>query len=103
MKNRASLGDDPENVKDCFYGNGNLLAESAMHGQHVGGIVGACRDNGIGIDGVADVDLMFVRVGPGNGDEHDKEVALSVRYAVDNGARVINMSFGKPFSFITSG
>lgn len=98
VKNRATLGDDPENVKDRFYGNNNLLSESAVHGQHVGGIVGATRNNGIGVDGVADVDLMFVRVGPGNGDEHDKEVALCIRYAVDNGARVINMSFGKPFS-----
>ena len=69
----------------------------------MGGIVGATRNNGIGVDGVADVDLMFVRVGPGNGDEHDKEVALCIRYAVDNGARVINMSFGKPFLIIING
>lgn len=95
---RSTLGDDPEKINDRFYGNNNLLAESAMHGQHVGGIVGANRHNNIGIEGVADVDLMFLRVGPGAGDEHDKEVALCIRYAVDNGARVINMSFGKPFS-----
>ncbi len=95
---RSTLGDNPEKINDRFYGNNNLLAESAMHGVHVGGIVGANRHNNIGIEGVADVELMFLRVGPGAGDEHDKEVALCIRYAVDNGARVINMSFGKPFS-----
>lgn len=95
---RKALGDDPENIKDRFYGNNNLAAGSALHGMHVGGIVGATRNNGIGVNGVADVRLMFLRVGEGSGDEHDKEVALCVRYAVDHGARVINMSFGKPFS-----
>lgn len=98
LEARKTLGDDPENIKDCHYGNNNLLAESAMHGMHVGGIVGANRHNGIGVDGVADADLMFLRVGDGGGDEHDKEVALCIRYAVDNGARVINMSFVKSFS-----
>lgn len=98
LEARKTLGDDPENIKDCHYGNNNLLAESALHGMHVGGIVGANRHNDLGVDGVADADLMFLRVGDGGGDEHDKEVALCIRYAVDNGARVINMSFGKPFS-----
>lgn len=97
-KARKALGDDPENIKDRFYGNNNLAAGSALHGMHVGGIVGATRNNGIGVDGVADAALMFLRVGEGSGDEHDKEVALCIRYAVDHGARVINMSFGKPFS-----
>jgi subtilisin family serine protease len=69
-----------------------------MHGTHVTGIVAAKRNNGIGMDGVADnVLVMMVRVVP-DGDEYDKDVALGIRYAVDNGAKVINMSFGKSFS-----
>src|SRR5690606_18474171 len=64
----------------------------------VAGIIGAKRGNGIGIDGIADnVRIMMIRAVP-DGDEHDKDVALAIRYAVDNGAKVINMSFGKDFS-----
>ena len=69
-----------------------------MHGTHVSGIIGAQRNNGLGIDGIADnVKIMNIRALP-DGDEYDKDVALAIRYAVDNGARVINMSFGKGFS-----
>ncbi|MFT4094107.1 MAG: S8 family peptidase [Niabella sp.] len=85
---------------DKYYGNNNLLVdnESAMHGTHVAGIIGAARNNEKGMDGVADnVKIMSVRAVP-DGDEHDKDIALGIRYAVDNGARVINMSFGKGYS-----
>ena len=69
-----------------------------MHGTHVAGIIGANRNNNLGVEGVADnVKIMSVRTVP-NGDEHDKDVALAIRYAVDNGAKVINMSFGKGYS-----
>jgi subtilisin family serine protease len=85
-------------INDRFYGNNNLKAGSGNHGTGVAGVIGAVRGNGIGIDGIADnVRIMAVRAVPG-GDEHDKDVALAIRYAVDNGARVINMSFGKPVS-----
>jgi subtilisin family serine protease len=68
------------------------------HGTHVAGIVAAARDNGKGVNGVAhNVKIMAVRVVP-DGDEHDKDVALGIRYAVDNGAKVINTSFGKAYS-----
>src|ERR1700712_4704639 len=74
------------------------MAGDPMHGTHVSGIIGAERDNGKGMDGVADnVRIMMIRAVP-NGDEHDKDIALAIRYAVDNGARVINMSFGKNLS-----
>jgi subtilisin family serine protease len=74
------------------------MGPNAMHGTHVTGIIAAKRNNGIGMDGVADnVQVMMVRVVP-DGDEYDKDVALGIRYAVDNGAKVINMSFGKSFS-----
>jgi subtilisin family serine protease len=74
------------------------MASTAMHGTHVSGIIAGARNNGIGIDGIADnVRIMMVRAVP-DGDEHDKDIALAIRYAVDNGAKVINMSFGKSFS-----
>ncbi|MBX9734375.1 MAG: S8 family peptidase [Chitinophagaceae bacterium] len=92
------IGDDYFNFADKFYGNNDVMGYGPMHGTHVTGIIGAERNNGIGIDGVADaVKLMILRVVP-DGDEYDKDVALAIRYAVDNGAKVINMSFGKPFS-----
>ncbi|HLU86799.1 MAG TPA: S8 family serine peptidase, partial [Taishania sp.] len=70
----------------------------ALHGTHVGGIVGSIRGNKLGGDGVAEnVKLMSLRAVP-NGDEFDKDIALAIRYAVDNGAKVINMSFGKAYS-----
>ena len=86
------------NIQDRFYGNADVMGPSPMHGTHVTGIIGAVRNNGIGVNGVADnVQLMMVRVVP-DGDEYDKDVALGIRYAVDNGAKIINMSFGKSFS-----
>lgn len=73
-------------------------AKNALHGTHVTGIIGADRTNGIGVNGIADnVKIMMIRAVP-DGDEHDKDIALAIRYAVDNGAEVINMSFGKSFS-----
>jgi cell wall-associated protease len=95
---RTLIGDNPEDFNDFNYGNGDVEGPDALHGTHVGGIIGAIRGNKLGGDGVADnVQLMAVRAVP-NGDEHDKDVALAVRYAVDNGAQVINMSFGKGYS-----
>ncbi len=90
--------DDESNIDDRYYGNNDVMAVDPLHGTHVSGIIGAARDNGKGINGVADnVKIMMIRALP-NGDEHDKDIALAIRYAVDNGAKVINMSFGKAFS-----
>jgi subtilisin family serine protease len=90
--------DDYYNFNDKYYGNKDVMAGSPTHGTHVSGIIGAVRNNGIGIDGVADnVRIMSIRAVP-DGDEHDKDIALAIRYAVDNGAKIINMSFGKSFS-----
>jgi subtilisin family serine protease len=92
------VGDDPDDFSQVNYGNNDVEGPDALHGTHVGGIVGAIRGNGLGGDGVAnDVLLMSIRAVP-NGDEFDKDIALAVRYAVDNGAQVINMSFGKKYS-----
>lgn len=93
-------GDDPENMNSKFYGNGNVkpVKKTESHGTHVAGIIAAERNNGKGANGVANnVKIMSVRAVP-NGDEYDKDVALAIRYAVDNGAKVINGSFGKSFS-----
>jgi subtilisin family serine protease len=74
------------------------MASTPLHGTHVAGIIGAVRNNGKGGNGVADnVKIMMLRAVP-DGDEHDKDIALAIRYAVDNGAKVVNMSFGKDFS-----
>jgi subtilisin family serine protease len=92
--------DNYADFNDKFYGNANVMVsnKSALHGTHVSGIIGAARKNGVGMDGVADnVRIMTLRAVP-DGDEHDKDIALAIRYAVDNGAQVINMSFGKSFS-----
>ncbi|WP_316791082.1 S8 family peptidase [Pedobacter frigoris] len=96
---RSIVGDDPNNVKEKFYGNNDVAGPDAQHGSHVAGIIAAVRTNDLGIRGVADnVVIMGVRSTP-NGDERDKDVANSIRYAVDNGAKVINMSFGKSYSW----
>jgi subtilisin family serine protease len=95
---RALIGDNPHDFSDTNYGNPDVEGPDALHGTHVGGIIGAIRGNNLGGDGVAEnVLLMAVRAVP-NGDESDKDIALAVRYAVDNGATVINMSFGKGYS-----
>ena len=97
---REPVGDDPYDLNDREYGNGNPmnLVGDESHGTHVAGIIAAERNNGLGADGVADqVAIMSVRMVP-DGDEYDKDVALGIRYAVDNGARIINASFGKSFS-----
>lgn len=100
---RNALGDDPDDFSSKFYGNNDVdgpdpKKKDAMHGTHVSGIIAAKRDNGIGMNGVAkNVKIMPVRVVP-DGDEYDKDIALGIRYAVDNGAKVINASFGKEFS-----
>ncbi len=99
---RKIVGDNPDDFNDRKYGNNNVIGpekEGAKHGTHVAGIIAQGRGNGIGGDGVAtnNVWIMAVRAVP-DGDEYDKDVALGIRYAVDNGAKVINGSFGKYFS-----
>ncbi len=100
---RAILGDDPNDINDNIYGDANVAGpdadrEGALHGTHVAGIVAAQRNNGLGMNGVANnVWLMAVRAVP-DGDEYDKDIALAIRYAVDNGAKVLNTSFGKYYS-----
>ncbi|MBC7889829.1 MAG: S8 family serine peptidase [Ferruginibacter sp.] len=87
--------DDETDINDRFYGNNDIMASTALHGTHCAGTIAAVRNNKKGIDGIADnVRIMMVRA-LADGDEHDKDVALAIRYAVDNGAQIISMSFGK--------
>jgi len=91
------IGDNRADVTDVSYGNNDVEGPDAMHGTHCAGISAALRGNDYGNDGVADNALiMSIRTIP-NGDERDKDVALAIRYAVDNGAQVVNMSYGKSY------
>ncbi|RAR72855.1 S8 family peptidase [Flavobacterium aciduliphilum] len=100
--NGRKVGDNPDTMEMTHYGNGNVKGpdvEDALHGTHVAGIIAQIRGNDKGGDGVVDknIEIMAVRAVP-NGDEYDKDIALAIRYAVDNGAKVINGSFGKDYS-----
>ncbi|MBX2842059.1 MAG: S8 family peptidase [Flammeovirgaceae bacterium] len=98
FNSREIIGDNYKDKTEKIYGNNDVTGPDATHGTHVAGIIGANRSNDIGIKGIADnVEIMVVRAVP-NGDERDKDVANAIRYAVDNGAQVINMSFGKNYS-----
>lgn len=98
---RKVLGDNPDDIKDTKYGNNNVMGpdkKEILHGTHVAGIIAQVRHNNLGGDGIANhVEILTVRAVP-DGDEYDKDIALGIRYAVDNGAKVINGSFGKSFS-----
>ncbi|MEL6390258.1 MAG: S8 family peptidase [Bacteroidota bacterium] len=95
---RGIVGDDYEDLSNRFYGNSSVEGPDAFHGTHVSGIIAASRDNELGVKGIANnAKIMVIRAVP-DGDERDKDVANAIRYAVDNGASIINMSFGKGFS-----
>jgi cell wall-associated protease len=97
---RKAVGDDPYDLTNLGYGNGNPnnQLEEESHGTHVAGIIGASRTNKKGGKGIANqVEIMSLRAVP-DGDEYDKDIALAIRYAVDQGAKVINASFGKKLS-----
>jgi subtilisin family serine protease len=92
------VGDNYADLTERRYGNRDVTGPDAKHGTHVAGIIGAVRGNNLGIDGVANsVRIMAVRAVP-DGDERDKDIANAIRYAVDQGANIINMSFGKAWS-----
>ncbi len=95
---REVVGDDPFDIENGGYGNPDVKGPNPDHGTACAGLIGAVRNNDIGINGVAEnVKIMCLRTTP-DGDERDKDVALAILYAVDNGAHIINMSFGKQFS-----
>ncbi|MCD0470433.1 S8 family serine peptidase [Flavobacterium sp. JAS] len=100
---RLLIGDNP-NVLEKGYGNNNVSNNKAGHRPiqdhctKMSGIIGANRENNIGIKGIVqDVKIMPLSISP-MGDENNKDVTMAIRYAVDNGAKIINMSFSNSFS-----
>jgi subtilisin family serine protease len=95
---RPLVGDNYADPNERRYGNPDVNGQDPKHGTHVAGIIAAVRGNNVGMDGIApSVRIMMIRTVP-DGDERDKDVANAIRYAADNGAQVINMSFGKAYS-----
>ena len=98
--NGRTTNDDIYDLNDTNYGDSNInnIKDSESHSTHVSGIISGDRENKIGNKGINNlVEIMTLRAIP-NGDEYDKDVARAIRYAVDNGAKIINGSFGKYFS-----
>ncbi|HEX6224069.1 MAG TPA: S8 family peptidase [Chryseolinea sp.] len=99
FNSRTIVGDNPNDPYEKNYGNNDLKGGDPKHGTHVAGVIGANRQNNVGIKGIADnVEIIAIRVVPPGGDERDKDIANGIIYAVDNGAQIINMSFGKGYS-----
>lgn len=95
---RAIIGDNPNEINSYIYGNFDVKGPKANHGTSVAGVIAGIRGNSVGVDGIAtNVKIMVLRTTP-SGDERDKDVALAIKYAVENGADIINMSFGKQLS-----
>lgn len=95
---RKIVGDNYINTSEMYYGNNRVSGPNGDHGTHVAGIIAAIRNNKLGMNGVSDnTQIMVLRVVP-DGDERDKDIANAIRYAADNGAKIINMSFGKALS-----
>ena len=93
------VGDNYDNYNEKHYGNNHYEGPDASHGTHVSGIIAGLPHGNEAQYGVAHkvAKIMTVRAVP-DGDERDKDVANAIRYAVDNGAKILNMSFGKAVS-----
>ncbi len=96
---RTIIKDNYNNLLEKGYGNNNVKGPDALHGTHVAGIISAVQNNNKGLEGIAGnhVKIMSLRAVP-DGDERDKDVANAIIYAADNGAKIVNMSFGKGYS-----
>ncbi len=94
---RKILNDDPNDLTDVNYGNNQVKNNELVfqHATPVAGLIAATRNNGIGVNGISNHIKIMPVVMVAEGDEHDKEVTLGIKYAVDNGAQIINMSWGK--------
>ncbi len=95
---RSKIGDNADSIEDTDYGNGNINASKSSTHNHaikVAGVLGANRKNNLGIKGVSNaLKIMPVCTSP-SGDEQDKDITLGIKYAVDNGASIIIMTFTK--------
>ena len=92
FNDRITQGDNPEDIKDIDYGNNSVNGhiEYMSHGTKMAGIISGINQNN-------EIEIMSLPISA-YGDEHDKDIALAIRYSVDNGAKVINMSFSKEYS-----
>ncbi len=95
---RGIVGDNYADLSERYYGNADVAGPDPDHGTHVAGIIAARRDNNTGAVGISDAARIMVLRAVPNGDERDKDIANAIRYAADNGARIVNMSFGKGYS-----
>jgi len=98
INDRLLIGDNPD-VLDKGYGNNKLNNNifQLNHSTEVSSIIAGQRNN-IGVNGFHNnIKIMPLCISV-SGDEYDKDIAMAIYYAVDNGAKVINMSFGKEFS-----
>ena len=95
---REIIGDNPNDFDDKKYGNPDIIGPDPHHGTEIAGVIGAKRLNKAFVDGITNnVKIMVLRAVP-SGDERDKDIINAIYYAVDNGAKIINMSFGKPLN-----
>lgn len=89
------------NERKYVDGGNNKVKENSMPFQHstpVSGVLAATRTNDLGVQGFSDAIRIMPVVMVAHGDEHDEDVAKAIRYAVDNGAQIINMSWVKYYS-----
>jgi thermitase len=87
---RKLIGDNPNDITQKNYGNGNLSTSSSFSSTMCAGIIAASRDNKLGINGIAhNTALMTLRIYPKIGEIYYKDLALAIRYAVDQKADVI--------------
>ena len=97
---RNSRDDDNNGYVDDLIGwnfvdNNNNPWDQSGHGTHISGLIAACTDNETGISAVnADARIMALKVADFTGQARSSAVAAAIYYAVDNGARVINLSLG---------
>ncbi|VXB50645.1 conserved hypothetical protein [Flavobacterium sp. 9AF] len=99
LKERRYIGDNVNELSKS-YGNPllNIYDRQLNHNTEVSGVIAANRNNKKGIKGFSNnIKIMPICIA-NNGSEHDKDIANGIYYAVNNGAKIINMSFGKEFS-----
>ncbi|MGE3609919.1 MAG: S8 family peptidase [Bacteriovoracaceae bacterium] len=104
---KDGIDNDRNGYIDDIHGINTLVRDSSgratmdtmashWHGTHVSGTIAATQNNSIGIAGVAkNVKIMAIRTVPDDADELDSNIVESFKYAADNGAKIINCSFGK--------
>jgi subtilisin family serine protease len=90
-RERELIGDDPNDLNDKGYGNNNLLANNALRNTMIAGIIGAGGGQSE-IRGITNnVQIMTLRIEADFGEPYMKDMALAIRYAVEQGADIIQL------------